>query len=243
MSSTASPFVSALPSTAQMFLYDQHGDAIMTDAVTGLPITYGAQRMRSHSEDSGTGTLVASPVAAAPAHFAVCPPAPPRPARAVLNPEDEDDSVVRNLAETMAEAVLLGEPRDEEAPAPSAPPAGEPEGEEDQGWCVSVTVSDLALRLDMRHPRVLLNLLRFVDTYNELAPPGEEIHMPLMPQERAEEVLSHESIVNPAPEFAAEVAELRALIERYSEPEPVYEDDDYSTDPEDRRDYYRRDSF
>jgi hypothetical protein len=48
--------------------------------------------------------------------------------------------------------------------------------------------------------------------------------------------------VNPVPEFADQVAELRALVGRYTEPEPYYDSDDhdrYSTDSEERRDYYR----
>ena len=255
MSLGLSPFIAALPLPHHLFFeYDESGDAIMIDATTGEHLTYGRERRESVS------TLVASPIAASPPS----PPAAPARLRAPLSLVDYEDeehgSPVRNLAEAMAEAVLMGEPRD--AP-PIAPPAGEPqaqaqaEGEpqaygepqaqaegEDQGWCVSVTVSDLALSLDMRHPRVLLNLLRFVDSYNELAPVGEQIRLPLIPQERADFILQHESIVNPPAEFAGEVAELRQLVRYYTDDEPVYDDDDgYSTDSEERRDMYRRDSF
>jgi hypothetical protein len=242
MSLTLSPFVAALPLPRHLlFEYEDDGDAIMIDAATGERLLYGRERAQS------TGTLVASPIAEVPSPVAVCPPAPPRARAPVGLVEDEDGaaSPVRNLAEAMAEAVLAGEPREELAaeavPEPAvAPPGGEPDAWE--GWCVSVTVSDLALRLDMRHPRVLLNLLRFVETYNELAPPGEDIHLPLIPQERADFILSHVSVVNPVPEFADQVAELRSLVERYTEPEPFYDSDDhdrYSTDSEERRDYYR----
>jgi hypothetical protein len=233
MSLTVSPFVSALPLPRHLFFeYEDDGDAIMIDATTGERLTYG------HARRGSTGTLIASPIAEAPSPVAVCPPAPPR-VRAPVAPVEDDEgaSPVRNLAEAMAEAVLEGEPREEAA----APPGGEPAAEEEE-WCVSVTVSDLALRLDIRHPRVLLNLLRFVESYNELAPYGEEIHLPLIPQERADDILSHVSIVDPVAEFTAEVAELRALVNRYTEAEPDYDDDDhdrYSTDSEDRRDYYR----
>jgi hypothetical protein len=41
-------------------------------------------------------------------------------------------------------------------------------------------------------------------------------------------------VVNPVPEFADQVAELRSLVERYTEPEPFY---DHSTDSEEHRDY------
>ena len=229
MSLTLSPFHSAPPLPRHLFFeYDEDGDAIMIDADTG-------ERLNGESIETLVESpipFIASPVAAvSPPVAALCPPAPARPPRFSLNPEDEDDVAVRSLAEEMAEIVL-----DVEAlPAAAAgipPLGGEPVAVED--WCVSVTVSDLALRLDMRHPRVLLNLLRFVSTYNELAPPGEDIHLPLIPQERADFILSHESVVNPVPEFADQVAELRFLVERYTQPEPFY---DNSTDSEEHRDY------
>lgn len=270
--SNASPFATALPAPHVFMAVDADGDAIMTDAVTGLPITYGApapasgKRERSASLDSDGAdsrpskrsrsssdeTDYADMPPLIPASALAPPPAPqkaPRPPVASSDDQDGDgaESAMRNLAEQMAEAVLQGEPRDapaEPAPAPM-PPAGDgPVDAEPEEWCMSVTVSDLALRLDMRHPRVVLNLLRFVETYNELAPPGEEIHFPLMPEFAVENLFSHESIVNPAPEFASEVAELRALVERYSAPPPPedYEDDGYSTESS-HRSWGRRDRY
>lgn len=232
----------ALPSTARVFEYDEDGDAIMYDASTGLPILFSAAPAPRRGS---TGTLIASPLPDEEGAAAPAPPAAPK--KAAVGPPGDDDgdgaeSAVRNLAEAMAEAVLAGEPREE-----PAPPAGELAADgaaaaaaapEEEGWCVSVTCADLALRLDMRHPRVVLNLLRFVETYNELAPAGEDIHLPLLPQERADFILAHESVVNPAPEFAAEVAELRALVERFTEA-PQEDDDRYSTDSDDSyRDRY-----
>ncbi len=223
-----------------------------------------SKRSRSSSEEDGAAS------AAAPAPIAACPPAPKK--APVGPPADEEEdggasSPVRNLAEAMANAVLEGEPSspsaaaaagagpaaagagpaaaDGEADGGAAPPGAEPA---EEGWCLSVTCSDLALRLDMRHPRVVLNLLRFVETYNELAPYGEEIHMPLMNYEAAQNILTHESVVNPVPEFASEIAELRSLVQKYScecsNCDPYYVDrygDGYTTDSS--YDRYRRDSF
>jgi hypothetical protein len=245
MSSTVSPFVSALPLPRHTFFeYDEDGDVIMTDAVTGMPVTYGtsdayesvldderpSKRSRSSSDES-VSTIAASPVPARTA--AVCPPAPARPPAA--GAIGAGAGAVRNLAEAMAEAVLEGEPRDPPVavgagqPAPPlggepaplggepAPLGGEPAplGGEPEGWCASITCADLALRLDMRHPRVVLDLLRFVTSYNELAPEGEEIHLPYMGSPMVENILSHHSLVHPPPEFAHEIAELRVLIDRY----------------------------
>ena len=283
---TPSPFATALPAPHAFFAYDADGDAIMTDAATGLPITYGgsgskrsrsasldsdsadsrpSKRSRTSSDDdddvsdSGRSGAV-SPIKIPRANVGLpdgCPPAPKKGPRSPRDDDDEDGhgSALRNLATQMAEAVLDGEPRDT-APVSNAvsnaaavqndgegdaPPGGEPEP---QGWCVSVTVSDLALRLDMRHPRVVLNLLRFVETYNELAPEGEEIHLPIMDDETVDMILSHESVVNPAPEFAAEVGELRNLVDSYScHCRECESDSDSDNDSESDSDRRRRDSF
>lgn len=270
MSLSVSPFASALPNNHVFHQYDADGDAIMTDAATGLPITYGMRsriRSRSPSADSDDSRpskrsrlsdeeRVPSPFGdlspiRVPSGAAASGETPCAPIKVSRPPHDDDDEdghggALRNLAEELAEAALAGEPRDDAAaaaPAPSAPPAGEDQdgaaaaagpadGWGGQDWCVSVRVSDLALRLDMRHPRVVLNLLRFVDTYNELAPYGEAIHMPLIPRRTQKHILAHESVVNPVPEFAAEIAELRDLLLRYStaaSAEEEEEDDDHSS--------------
>jgi hypothetical protein len=153
---------------------------------------------------------------------------PPAPARPVRPAGDGDEPVVRNLAEAMAEMVL----RDE----PAAAAAAVPEAED---WCLSVNIPDLALRLDMRHPRVILNLLRFVNTYNELAPYGEQIHVPRMPRSAVDQILGHISVANPVPEFASEVAELRALVNENAEDADGYSSD--SSEESYRRAYYARD--
>ena len=293
MSSTlinnVSPFAAALPAHHAFFAYDADGDAIMTDAVTGLPITYGgsgSKRSRSASldsdsadsrpskrsrmssdddadgegDDSGRGGAV-SPIKIPRANVGLpdgCPPAPKKGPRSPRDDDDEDGhgSALRNLATQMAEAVLDGEPRDT-APVSNAvsnaaavhadadgeaPPGGEPEP---QGWCVSVTCSDLALRLDMRHPRVVLNLLRFVSTYNELAPEGEEIHLPFLNSRAAWDILSHDSVLEPAPEFAEEVHELRNLVDTFRCRCPDCDPDSWSDDERDdsdESDRYSRDS-
>jgi hypothetical protein len=271
MSSVASssPFVAALPAPNVFVSYDADGDVIMADADTGLPIAYGEKRSRAASVDSedsrqskrsrsSSDEEDGAASAAAPAPIAACPPAPKK--APVGPPAEEDDggasSPARNLAEAMANALLESEPSSPAAAAAPAaagagpaaadggapPPGAEPA---EEGWCLSVNCSDLALRLDMRHPRVVLNLLRFVNTYNELAPYGEEIHMPLMNHEAAQKILTHESVANPVPEFASEIAELRILVQKYS-CDPYYEDEDrhgdgYTTDSS--YDRYRRDSF
>jgi hypothetical protein len=81
----------------------------------------------------------------------------------------------------------------------------------------------------------MLQFFRFVSSYNELAPEGEEIHIPLFNQGIMDYILSHPSITNPAPEFAADIAELRAYLEKYRAPLQDEADDDgydsYSSGP------------
>lgn len=276
MSSIVSPFISALPTSAVLHQYDADGDAIMTDAATGLPITYGSgskrarsgsldsdsadsrpsKRSRSSSEGdgadgSGRPSPIRTPRAPVGIPSDVCPPAPKKVSPPPLPPSDDDvESVTRNLAEQMAEAVLAGEPRSPVAPAPpvpvsvsnaaaEAPPGGEPEPEPAE-YCVSVTCSDLALRLDMRHPRVVLALLRFVDLYNELAPPGEEIHLPYMDTEASDNILNHESVTNPPAEFVADVNELVQRVRDHSCQCPDCEPDNWSEDDRDDDSPYSR---
>jgi len=244
--SNASPFATALPAPHVFTAYDVDGDAIMADAVTGLPITYGSpvvKRNRAESLDSDSADSHPSKRSRSssdeadyadmpPLISARPPPAPRKADRPPVDPaadgEDGAGGALRNLAEQMAEAVLQGEPREDA----SVPPAGDgPQDVED--WCVAVTCSDLALRLDMRHPRVVLNLLRFVTTYNELAPPGEEIHFPLMPPSVVNTILEHSSVRHPPEEFFREINELVSLVNHYSEPEPGpfdQDDDGYSSE-------------
>jgi hypothetical protein len=263
MSSTlTSPFVSALPANNVFTQYDSDGDVIMTDAVTGLPITYGTKRGRSDSDsasgsdsdeaaDGGGGSGRLSPIKTPRAPVGIpttaCPPAPKKevpplppspPSPVAVAAEEGEISPIRNLAEAMAEAVLEGEPRD----SPIPPPGGEAAPAAPQDWCLAVNCDDLALRLDMRHPRVVLNFLRFVDSYNEIAPEGEKIRLPYMDRDTVQMILSHESVLNVVPEFAADVAELRERVYHYSCKCPDCDPDNWSDSRDDEEDRYSRDS-
>jgi hypothetical protein len=245
MSSTlASPFAAALPSSHIFFQYDEDGDVIMTDAHTGLPITYGgAKRGRSDSSDEALSpikiprTPVGSPTMVCPgAPKKGVPSLPPSPPSSAA---EDDESPARNLALQMAEAVLEGEPRD--PPAAAVPPPGGAPADAD--WCLSVNCPDLALRLDMRHPRVVLDFLRFVDSYNELAPYGEEIHLPYLGCHAVDTILSHVSLVNPPAEFAREVAELRARVADHSCQCPDCQPDIWSDSDRDEESDYNEDLY
>ena len=62
---------------------------------------------------------------------------------------------------------------------------------------------------------------------------GEEIHLPCIGAPAAADILSHESVVHPPAEFASEVEELRALVDRYSCHCPDCAPEDWSDDERD----------
>ena len=90
------------------------------------------------------------------------------------------------------------------------------EEDEVKNWCLSVTCSDLALSLDMRHPRVVLNLLRFVSSYNELAPEGEKIQLPIIPDERVMYIYNHPDVYNNEASLAKDMKEFNDLLHEFS---------------------------
>lgn len=86
----------------------------------------------------------------------------------------------------------------------------------DRPWCVTVSCSDLSYQLDMRHPRVVLHFLRFVDSYNEVAPVHEKINLPLLQHKSVVKILTHEWLFSYSEENRKDVADLRSLIKKYT---------------------------
>jgi hypothetical protein len=79
-------------------------------------------------------------------------------------------------------------------------------------WAFSTKVKQ---EFVFRHPRVLLDYLRFIDSYNETATTSEFYTVPRISPRVARHLLSHSSITNPAPEFADTVWELKQRLKRY----------------------------
>ena len=65
----------------------------------------------------------------------------------------------------------------------------------------------------LRHPRVLLAFLRFVELQNEVALEGEAIILPAIPSDIVRKILNHPSITNPPIEFVIDIEELKDRIE------------------------------
>lgn len=66
-----------------------------------------------------------------------------------------------------------------------------------------------------RHPRVLLNFLRYIDSHNEVANTDEYIFLKPIPPHVYENMIKHSSIQNPAVGFEADVNELLQRLENY----------------------------
>ncbi len=59
----------------------------------------------------------------------------------------------------------------------------------------------------LKHPRVILAFLRFIDLYNELADPEEVYMMKAIPQAIVSKICNHSSVAAVPPEFQTEVNE------------------------------------
>ncbi len=90
----------------------------------------------------------------------------------------------------------------------------EEEPEDNFDWIKTPLVNR---RFVLKHPRVLLSFLRFIDEFNELADPDEVLMLPAIPQRIVQGVLSHSSLVNPPAEFLDEVRELRLRLEAHAD--------------------------
>ena len=66
-----------------------------------------------------------------------------------------------------------------------------------------------------RHPRVLLNFLRYVDSHNEVAKTEEFIFLKPIPPHIYEQMIKHSSIQNPSIAFEANVTELLERLDTH----------------------------
>jgi hypothetical protein len=90
----------------------------------------------------------------------------------------------------------------------------EEEPEDNFDWIKTPLVNR---RFVLKHPRVLLSFLRFIDEFNELADPDEVLMLPAIPQRIVQGVLNHSSVANPPAEFAEVVNELRIRMEAHAD--------------------------
>ena len=82
--------------------------------------------------------------------------------------------------------------------------------EEDTDWMFRTT--RMPEFFVLRHPRVLLNFLRFIDSLNEINQGNETFRMEPLSQATVSQMMAHGSILNPPEEFREDVEELVSRI-------------------------------
>jgi hypothetical protein len=67
-----------------------------------------------------------------------------------------------------------------------------------------------------QHPRVVLDYLRFIDSYNEVSSSLHKIRALKIPADTVQSVLDHPSVATPAAEFIPEIRELKLRLKAHS---------------------------
>jgi type II secretory pathway pseudopilin PulG len=90
----------------------------------------------------------------------------------------------------------------------------QPPQEEEEAFSIRTPL--ISHKFTMRHPRVILDFLRFIDTYNEVAEADEIFMLPAIPKKVYDCILTHVSFTHTTPpEFESEVNELKLRLERH----------------------------
>lgn len=91
----------------------------------------------------------------------------------------------------------------------------EEEEEEEIGMMLRTPM--IRQRFLLKHPRVILAFLRFIDLYNELADPGEVLMLPTIPQRIVNSIQDDPAVKFPPEEFQDDVDELLWRLDRHSD--------------------------
>ncbi len=96
---------------------------------------------------------------------------------------------------------------------------GEAEGNEENDdeeppWIKTPLINQ---RFILKHPRVILAFLRFIDLYNELADPEEVFMMKSIPQKIVNLINEHPSVAGVPAEFQQDVNELKHRLDRHAD--------------------------
>lgn len=90
----------------------------------------------------------------------------------------------------------------------------EDENDEEPPW---IRTPHINQRFILKHPRVTLAFLRFLDLYNELADPEEVFMVKAIPQAVINRICEHSSVTNVCPEFQQDVEELKHRLNRHAD--------------------------
>lgn len=90
----------------------------------------------------------------------------------------------------------------------------ETDEEDDTPWIRTPRINQHFI---LKHPRVILAFLRFIDSYNELADPEEVLMLHAIPQRLVNRIKNHSSVTDAPAEFQDEVEELLYRLDRHSD--------------------------
>ncbi len=103
------------------------------------------------------------------------------------------------------------------APEEGHAEAYEAEEEEDDHEPPWIRTPLINQKFILKHPRVILAFLRFIDLYNELADPEEVFMMRAIPQSVVNLICEHSSVADVPPEFQQDVNELKHRLSRHAD--------------------------
>lgn len=103
---------------------------------------------------------------------------------------------------------------EEEESAEPVEAAPEDEDDEDEVWLKTPHINQ---RFLLKHPRVILAFLRFIDFYNELADPEEVFMLRAIPMSVFNRILEHPAVKFVPEEFEEDVEELIYRLGRHAD--------------------------
>lgn len=95
-----------------------------------------------------------------------------------------------------------------------APPMEDDSEDDEELWIRTPKINQAFI---LKHPRVMLAFLRFIDFYNELADPEEVFMMKAIPQALVNRIQNHSSVTDVPPEFQQDVEELKHRLSRHAD--------------------------
>ena len=116
------------------------------------------------------------------------------------------DNVCETCADTMVDNGGIQCPNDEDYKCPDCYEAD---------W--KIVAPKIEKQFVMRHPRVILAFLGFLELYNEVAKGDEILMIPAMPRSVMNKIMAHPSVDNPVEEFDGDISYLVNLLKKHTD--------------------------
>lgn len=116
------------------------------------------------------------------------------------------DNVCETCAETMVDTGGIQCSNDEDYRCPECYGAD---------W--KIVAPTIEKQFVMRHPRVVLAFLNFLELYNEVAKGDEVLMIPAMPRAVLNKIMAHPAVENPSTDFDGDVSYLLQLLKKHTD--------------------------